>query len=60
MGIGLINGAGNLGGTVGPYFFGVVKTETGSFSMALTVAGVSLILSALIAVPIRTKRSAAA
>jgi MFS family permease len=60
VGIGLINGAGNLGGTVGPYFFGVVKTETGSFSMALTVAGVSLILSALIAVPIRAKRLAAA
>ena len=52
VGIGLINGAGNLGGTVGPYFFGVVKTHTGSFSIALAAAGVSLMLSALIAVPI--------
>jgi MFS family permease len=52
VGIGLINGAGNLGGTVGPYFFGVVKTQTGSFSLALAAAGVSLMLSALIAMPI--------
>jgi MFS family permease len=56
VGIGLINGVGNLGGTVGPYFFGVVKTETGSFSMALAAAGVSLLLSALIAMPIGTRR----
>lgn len=52
VGIGLINGAGNLGGTVGPYFFGVVKTHTGSFSIALAAAGISLMLSALIAMPI--------
>ena len=55
--IGLINGVGNLGGTVGPYFFGVVKTHTGSFSQALAAGGVSLLLSALIATQIRTKRS---
>jgi MFS family permease len=52
VGIGLINGAGNLGGTIGPYFFGVVKTHTGSFSIALAAAGISLMLSALIAMPI--------
>jgi MFS family permease len=57
VGIGLINGVGNLGGTVGPYFFGVVKTQTGSFSMALAVAGVSLLLSALVAIPIGIRRS---
>jgi len=57
VGFGLINGFGNLGGTVGPYFFGVVKTQTGSFSPALAAAGVSLLLSALIAMPIGTKRS---
>jgi predicted MFS family arabinose efflux permease len=56
VGIGLINGAGNLGGTVGPYFFGVVKTHTGDFSLALTAAGISLILSAPIAVPIAIRR----
>lgn len=57
VGIGLINGVGNLGGTIGPYFFGVVKTQTGSFSMALAVAGVSLLLSALVVVPIGIRRS---
>jgi MFS family permease len=56
VGIGLINGVGNLGGTVGPYFFGVVKTHTGSFSLALEAGGVSLLLSALIAMLIRTRR----
>lgn len=60
VGIGLINGAGNLGGTVGPYFFGWVKTHTGSFNLALAVAGVSLILASFIAAPIRTARRAAA
>jgi sugar phosphate permease len=55
VGIGLINGFGNLGGTVGPYFFGVVKTHTGSFSLALAAGGVSLLLSALLATQIRTQ-----
>ncbi|HTW51734.1 MAG TPA: MFS transporter [Stellaceae bacterium] len=55
VGIGLINGAGNLGGTVGPYFFGVLKSATGSFSLALMLGGVSLIVGALIAAPIRRR-----
>jgi MFS family permease len=58
VGIGLVNGAGNLGGTVGPYFFGYVRTATGSFTLALAVAGVSLVLGALVAVPIRVTRRA--
>jgi MFS family permease len=53
VGIGLINGAGNLGGTVGPYFFGYLRTATGSFSLALLLGGVALIVGSLIAVPIR-------
>jgi len=57
VGIGLINGAGNLGGTVGPYFFGYVRTATGSFSLALLVGGASLILGSLIAAPIRSRRA---
>ena len=56
VGIGLINGAGNLGGTVGPYFFGWVRTHTGSFTLALGVAGASLILASLLAGPIRATR----
>ena len=53
VGIGLINGLGNLGGTVGPWFFGVAKTQTGSFSLALAAGGISLLLSAAIAMLIR-------
>lgn len=52
--IGLINGAGNLGGAAGLYFFGAVKTYTGHFTLALAAGGVSLILGAMIAIPIRT------
>lgn len=60
VGIGLINGAGNLGGTVGPYFFGAIKTWTGSFSLALAIGGLSLILSSLAALPIRASRAGVA
>jgi sugar phosphate permease len=56
VGIGLINGAGNLGGTVGPWFFGVAREWTGSFTLALTVGGISLILGSLLVVPIRQRR----
>ena len=52
VGIGLINGVGNLGGTVGPWFFGFVRDHTGSFSMALTAAGLSLIGASLVALPL--------
>jgi sugar phosphate permease len=57
VGIGLVNGAGNLGGTVGPYFFGSVREWTGSFTLALTVGGISLIVGSLIAMPIRQRRN---
>jgi MFS family permease len=53
VGIGLINGAGNLGGTVGPVFFGFVRDTTGSFNAALTAAGLALIAASLVAVAIR-------
>lgn len=57
VGIGLINGAGNLGGTVGPYFFGYLRQVTGNFSTALLLGGVSLVIGSLIAVPIRRKQA---
>ncbi len=57
VGIGLINGAGNLGGTVGPYFFGTVRDLTGSFTLALTIGGISLIIGSLIATPIRQRKN---
>ena len=56
VGIGLVNGAGNLGGTVGPYFFGFIRDWTGSFALALTAAGISLVLGSLIATPIRQRK----
>ena len=59
VGIGVINGAGNLGGTVGPYFFGYVRGVTGSFTLALTAGGISLILGSLVAMPIRTRSTRA-
>jgi MFS family permease len=55
-GIGLINAMGVLGGMAGPIFFGYVRSATGSFSWALTVAGLSLILSSLIALALRPRR----
>lgn len=55
VGIGLVNGAGNLGGTVGPYFFGFVREWTGSFTLALTAGGISLIVGSLLVVPIRQR-----
>ena len=57
VGIGFVNGAGNLGGTVGPCLFGVLRTEFGDFKLALAAAGVSLILASLAALPIRTARA---
>ncbi len=59
VGIGLVNGAGNLGGTVGPYFFGSVREWTGSFTLALTVGGISLIVGSLIAMPIKSSARSA-
>jgi len=53
VGIGLINGAGNLGGSVGPVVFGYVRDHTGSFDIALTIGGLSLIGASLIALAIR-------
>jgi MFS family permease len=55
VGIGLINGAGNLGGTVGPLFFGFIRDHTGSFDLALTAAGMALISASLLALPIHVR-----
>jgi hypothetical protein len=43
VGIGLINDAGNLGGTVGAVVFGYDRGTTGSFNATLTVDGIALI-----------------
>jgi len=53
VGIAVINGIGNLGGVAGPYVFGAVRAASGSFTLALTLAGVSLVLSAVVLLALR-------
>jgi MFS transporter, ACS family, tartrate transporter len=44
--IGLINSFGNLGGFVGPYILGSVKTATNSFNVGLMLLAVSMVIGA--------------
>lgn len=46
VGIAVINGVGNLGGFAGPFVFGAIRSATGSFGLALSLAGLVLVLSA--------------
>ena len=55
-GIALINSVGNLGGFVGPYLVGWVRTATDSFTWALIVLALFPITGALIT--IATRRAA--
>ncbi len=48
-GIALINSIGNLGGFLGPYVAGAVKTKTGNFADALGVLTAALIVSGVLA-----------
>jgi ACS family tartrate transporter-like MFS transporter len=48
-GIALINSFGNLGGFLGPYTIGLVRTWTGSFRAGLLVVGVVIGLSGVLA-----------
>jgi MFS transporter, ACS family, tartrate transporter len=49
-GIALINSFGNLGGFLGPYTIGLVRTWTGSFRGGLLAVGALLVLSGVLAV----------
>ncbi len=53
VGIAVINGIGNLGGFAGPFAFGAIRSATGSFDLALSLAGVVLVLSAAVLVLLR-------
>ncbi len=53
--IGLINSVGNLGGFVGPYFVGYLRTLTGSFSFSLIFLIVALFASAALVLTLRIK-----
>jgi sugar phosphate permease len=53
VGIAVINGVGNLGGFAGPFAFGAIRTATGSFSSALSLAGLLLVASAAVLLLLR-------
>ncbi len=53
--IGTINSFGNLGGFVGPYLFGYLKTVTGSFQSGLLFLAGCMLLSGLLATRIRVE-----
>jgi nitrate/nitrite transporter NarK len=44
--IGLINSVGNLGGFVGPYILGYVRTTTNSFNIGLALLALSMLIGA--------------
>lgn len=58
-GIAFINAFGNLGGFIGPYVIGVIKDQTGSFTLGIVATSIPLILSVIAAV-ILAKRLAPA
>lgn len=43
--IGVINSIGNLGGFVGPYMMGYIRTHTGSFTLAMAILVAMLLLA---------------
>ncbi|HEY1931939.1 MAG TPA: MFS transporter [Acetobacteraceae bacterium] len=53
VGIAVINGIGNLGGFAGPFAFGAIRTATGNFGLALSLAGLVLVVSAAVLVMLR-------
>jgi len=55
-GIAFINSVGNLGGFVGPYVIGLVRTSTGQFKGGLLLVSVALAASGAIALMVRSGR----
>ena len=58
--IGLINSFGNLGGFVGPFILGYVRTTTNSFNGGLALLAVSMVLGAACVLSVRSHQGAAA
>ena len=54
--IGTINSFGNLGGFVGPYIFGYLKTATGRYDAGLWFLTGCMLISGLLATRIRTEK----
>ncbi len=57
-GIALINSVGNLGGFVGPYVIGAVSKRTGNTSLGLAFVGGSMIVSAMLVLLLKDRKSA--
>jgi D-galactonate transporter len=55
--IGLINSFGNLGGFVGPYILGYVRTTTNSFNIGLACLAVSMVLGAACVLSVRSHKA---
>jgi MFS transporter, ACS family, tartrate transporter len=55
-GIAFINSVGNLGGFVGPYVIGLVRTSTGQFKGGLLLVSAALAASGAIALMVRSRR----
>jgi ACS family tartrate transporter-like MFS transporter len=55
--IGLINSFGNLGGFVGPYILGYVRTTTNSFNIGLACLAVSMALGAACVLSVRSHKA---
>jgi MFS family permease len=56
-GIAFINSLGNLGGLFGPYFTGIAKQHTGSFTAGTIILGGVLFLSGVLALAVKATRS---
>ena len=54
--IGLINSFGNLGGFVGPYILGYVRTATNSFNIGLALLALSMLIGAACVLSVRHAR----
>jgi ACS family tartrate transporter-like MFS transporter len=48
-GIAFINAFGNLGGFIGPYVIGIIKDQTGSFTLGIVATSLPLTLSVVAA-----------
>jgi MFS family permease len=54
IGVAVANGFGNLGGFVGPFIVGAIRTASGSFTAGFVFLGLCMIAGSLLAIPIRT------
>jgi MFS family permease len=58
VGMAVANGFGNIGGFLGPFVFGWLRSISDSFASAMIFGGAALILAAIIALPMRPVRPA--